>query len=176
MNPRDYKSAWVLPEGHEYRMAVYERQRAGGTRPLVDNPTVEEIRDALLEHTTIGGTVLEVGCGWGRLLKPLWEKFTITGFDVSAEMREIADPSIRTRIFSVDITQPAICRPLWDAVFCRGVMMFIPPDKLAQAMRNMESMARKKVLVWEWTDVNKAMRKAYRSDKFQYFDIPVRDE
>lgn len=176
MNSRDYMSAWVLPEGREYRTAVYERQRAGGTKPLVDNPTVEEIRDALRAHGAM--EVLEVGCGWGRLIEPLSQWFFMAGFEVSGEMIALTHQQIRRRIYCTDITVPLIAKwaNQFDAVFCRGVMMFIPPEKLKQAMQNMEAMARTKVLVWEWTDICRQMQATYKSGKFEYHAIPVRDE
>ncbi len=172
MNTRDYMSAWVSPEGADYRKAVYERQRAGGTKPLVDNPTVEEIRDALLVHGA--KTVFEVGCGWGRLLRPLDEWFDIHGCDICTDMMKEIPEHLKWRTFCMDIS--ASFERLYDCVFCRGVMMFIPPEKLGQAMRNMEAMARTKVLVWEWSDVCNLMQKTYKSDKFEYHPIPVRDE
>lgn len=178
MIERDYMKAWVSPEGAEYRRAVYERQRAGGTRPLVDNPTVEEIRDALLVYQP--QDVLEIGCGWGRLTEALEKWFgDIYGCDVSWEMLQKATPNIRPRLYVEDIVNPlpkAMDDDPYDVLFCRGVMMSIPPDKLGAAMRNMEAMARKKVLVWEWTDICNLMRSTYASEKFEYHSIPVRDE
>jgi SAM-dependent methyltransferase len=174
MNSRDYMSAWVSPEGAEYRKAVYERQRAGGSKPLVDNPTVEEIRDALLAYSP--QDVLEVGCGWGRLIGPLRQWFKVVGCDVSKEMLDASIDRIRIYTFQHDITSAWKWNGYYDCVFCRGVMMFIPPEKLEQAMRNMEALACKKVLVWEWSDVCALMQKTYKSDRFEYHAIEVRDE
>ena len=78
---RDYQKAWVDLAGKSYRMTVYERQRADGSKPLIDNPSPEEIAVALRADSA--RRVLEVGCGWGRLMTALAGEFAIEGCDVS---------------------------------------------------------------------------------------------
>lgn len=175
MNPRDYKQAWVSPEGAEYRKAVYERQREGGTKPLVDNPTVEELISAAQVHAPV--RILEVGCGWGRILRQAREVWPILhGCDVSRDYLWIARQA-GGHVFEWDITKPAPYGVIpYDVVFCRGLMMYFEGEQLAAAMQNMERITKRKVLVWEWTEVCERMRKAHKSDKFEYHAIPQREE
>ena len=177
MIERDYMKAWVLPEGAEYRRAVYERQRASGTQPLTDNPTVVEIREALAAHQP--ASVLEVGCGWGRILRELMigAPYAILGCDVSIDM--LSRPEAQgLPAFIWDITQPSVNGSdfVFDVLFCRAVMMYLTREQKAAAMRNMESIARRKVLVWEWRDVCRERQAVHHSDKFEYHPIEVKDE
>src|SRR5882672_5512354 len=84
---RDYVRDWVDSRGRDYRLRVFERQRKGGLQPLVSNPTVAEIRQALEACSpSMKDSILEVGCGWGRLLEELHSDFDIAGCDVSDDM------------------------------------------------------------------------------------------
>lgn len=176
MSTRDYIRDWVSPEGREYRMEVYNRQREGGTKPLVDNPRVEDLRAAIAMYDP--RTVLEVGCGWGRLVRALLEDFSITfaifGCDISRDMIGHCQ--------GLPVLWHDICADLpefhaqYDVVFCRGLMLYLTPDQQAVAMRNMSALARKKVLVWEWTDVCEQMQSHTKDPKFEFHAIPVRDE
>src|SRR5258707_15393363 len=91
---RDYLRDWVNPEGLAYRIQVYERQRKGGTQPLIENPTANEVRNALRAYQP--RSVLEVGCGWGRLLEDLDGEFNVEGCDVSPDMLKLCSTNLKT--------------------------------------------------------------------------------
>ncbi len=81
---RDYRRTWMTAEGHAYRLKAHERQSKYGTKPLDANPTFDEVRTALRAHEP--QSVLEVGCGWGRILQEWSAEFNVEGCDVSADM------------------------------------------------------------------------------------------
>ena len=168
-----YLDVWVKPEGREYRREVYERRRRGGTEPLDKDPTAEELVAALSEHRP--ASVLEVGCGWGRLLDDLRGRFDVEGCDVSPEMLEKCDPALK--VFRLDIAVDnynflADNAERWDVLFTRGVMRYLThPVPMAFAMNNMLMLAAKKVLIWEWPDVCEQMRRFSDSPKFEYHPI-----
>lgn len=174
---RDYVRDWVSPEGKAYRERVFARQSAAGLKPLRDNPTFDEIRTAIDRHHP--AKVLEFGCGWGRVLEVLHPYYDIEGCDVADEYLAKVPPTIPT--FKLDILTPPAGfiethRGAWDVLFCRGVMLAFSPDQMRTAMANLEQMAAKKVLIWEWAKVTKAMARAYPSPKFEYHPTVEKDE
>ena len=49
---RDYYRDWISDEGKIYRQKVCERQKKDGSKPLVANPTMDEIRmDVFLKYS-----------------------------------------------------------------------------------------------------------------------------
>lgn len=169
-SPR-YQKLWVDPEGHDYRYAAFNRQSAKGSQPLLDNPTLEEVRDALRSYKA--ETVLEVGCGWGRLLEGLADEFKVSGCDVSPDMLKEVRPDIHT--FLCDIADPKVAdkhqklgwRGEFDVVFTRGVLHYLleDPALVEQAKRNLMLMANYKVILWEYAEVC-----VYFADK-PFFDL-----
>ena len=177
--PRDYKKNWVEPQGRAYRMKVYERQREGGEQPLTSNPTVQEIQVALRVHTP--QSILEVGCGWGRLLEKLQGEFEIEGCDVSDEMLRLCPPGLHVFNYDIAVENTAFLRKSlydWDVLLTRGLMLYLIdlPVQTAYAMNNMLALARKKILVWEWPEVCSRMQQFSTSDKFEYHPIEHRSE
>jgi trans-aconitate methyltransferase len=176
---RDYIRTWVDSQGRDYRFGVFEKQRKGGLKPLVANPTVAEIRQALAVYNP--GAILEVGCGWGRLLEELHCDFDIAGCDVSDDMLALADPRLKT--FKLDIATENIPfmranAQRWDVLFTRGVMMYLMdvPVHIAYAINNMLMLAAKKIIIWEWPEVCEKMRQFSSSPKFEYRPIEHRSE
>jgi hypothetical protein len=165
-----YRRLWVNSEGKAYRKAVYERQRAGGTQPLMTNPTFDTIRDALRAHAA--RRVLEVGCGWGRLLEQLTEEFDVQGCDVSDEMLAWCRSDLK--VFHCDIASDdsapfTAMRGGWDVLFMRGVMVaFEEPRLLASVMNNMLALRPRKILVWDWPEVCDRMRQVSNHPSFEY--------
>ena len=179
---RDYVRDWVDSRGHDYRLGVFERQRKGGLKPLVSNPTVAEIRQALEACSlSMKDSILEVGCGWGRLLEELHSDFDISGCDVSDDMLGLADPRLKT--FKLDIATENIPfmranEQRWDVLFTRGVMLYFMevPVQMAYAMNNMLMLAAKRIIIWEWPEVCAKMRQFSSSPKFEYRPIEHRSE
>lgn len=180
-NFRDYETAWISSEGAEYRKNFYERQRAGGTKPLLDNPTVSEVIIDLEKHKP--QSILEIGCGFGRLLEPISNYFcdvAVAGCDVSKEMLDLCPEELET--FRIDI-----CRPLkvyedffsaqWQVAFCKGVFMYFDRHQIREAMQTASSLVRKKILVYEWPFVCKRMIDVLPPDlKWEYHELLEKEE
>jgi SAM-dependent methyltransferase len=179
-NSRDYRWAWVDPDGANYRLSFYERQRKGGAKPLVDNPTVAEVVKILDQFETT--TVLEVGCGFGRLLEQLPPRFKAAGCDISQDMLSKAPANLST--FHLDIAYPPanfIVNEInrWDCIFTRGVMLYLIENEEAcmNAIKNMRLLAKKKVIFWEWPEVCDSLRALCGNDNFfNYQPILHKDE
>lgn len=170
---KPYAHYWADESGKQYRERTYTRQKEGGEKPLVANPTVKEIREVFDVYTP--ESILELGCGWGRLLEALSPYYHIEGCDLSDEYLARAPEGIR--VFKYDVVKDDVPGE-WDIVFTRAVMQYFINDEAAlrSAMQHMERMAKKKVIVWEWPHVAEAMRKAYPSEKFAYMRMAYKDE
>jgi hypothetical protein len=176
---RDYRRIWIDPAGHEYRLKAYERQREGGEKPLVENPTFDEVRAALRVHRP--STVLEVGCGWGRLIDALKDEFSVEGCDVSPDMLKLCPPGVRTFEHDIAVEDYSYLRAntyRWDVLFTRGVMMYFMdvPLQMAYAMNNMMMLAKDKIIIWEWPEVCAWMQQFSSSPKFEYHPLEHRSE
>ena len=176
---RDYKKAWVDPAGYAYRMRAYEKQKREGEKPLLENPTVEEVRTALVAHSP--QKVLEVGCGWGRLLEELYKEFNIDGCDISQDMLKLCPPYLNVFEHDIAAENPEYYSQngnRWDILFTRGVMLYIveKPDVTLTTMKNMSMLVRKKILIWEWQEVCEKMQSILPDSKFEYHPIERRDE
>lgn len=172
---RNYLKDWVSQEGRQYRMMVYKKQRKDGSKPLIANPTFQEVKAALRPHSP--SRVLEVGCGWGRLLEAIQDEFHVEGCDISDDMLKLC--SQKLKVFKLDIVKadPDYVRQnsnRWDIIFTRGVMLYFMefPSQMTLALENMAKLANKKVLFWEWTEVCNFMRKiSDNNPKFEYHPI-----
>lgn len=176
---RDYRRDWVNPEGAAYRMGVYERQRKGGEKPLVENPSADDVRSALKAHGA--RSVLEVGCGWGRLLEEISPEFEAEGCDVSDDMLRLCAKGLKTFHHDITVENIPFLRAnagRWDAIFTRGVMLYFMefPVQMAYAMNNMMMLSAKKILIWEWPEVCDRMRDFSDSPKFEYHPLERRSE
>jgi Methyltransferase domain len=176
---RDYVRDWVSPAGQAYRLGVYERQRVGGTKPLVANPTIEEVRAALRRHGA--RSVLEVGCGWGRLMEELSGEFDIEGCDVSADMIARCSKGLRVFVHDIAVENLPFGRAhtrRWDVSFTRGVMLYFmeAPVQMAYAINNMLMLTARKIVVWEWPEVCARMREFSGSSMLEYHPIEHRSE
>lgn len=176
---RDYLRDWVNIEGYAYRMRTFNRQSKDGEQPLKSNPTVDEIISVL--HTYSPDNVLEIGCGWGRIMEGLIDEFKIEGCDVSDDMLGLCPSGLK--VFHHDIAlenlgfiQANMAK--WDVIFTRGLMLYFMevPTQMNIAMNNMLMMAAKKIIIWEWPDVCDAMRRICPSDKFEYHPIETVNE
>jgi hypothetical protein len=176
---RDYLRDWVKPEGKSYRLGVYERQRKGGVKPLISNPTIDEIKAALRANNA--RTVLELGCGWGRIMEELVDEFQIEGCDVSQDMLELCVPCLNVFRYDVAVEDMQFLRASqnrWDVIFTRGVMLYFMEDpvQMAYAMNNMLMLAKNKIIIWEWLEVCERMRQFADNPKFEYLPIERRSE
>lgn len=165
-----YLDVWVKPEGREYRRQFYERQRGEDESPHARRPEAEEVVAALSRHEP--RSVLEVGCGWGRLLEVLRGHFEAEGCDVSPEMLEKCAPGLKVFRFDIAVENYGFLTDncgRWDVVFTREVLAYLThPVLLTYAMNNMMMLAARKVLVWERPEVCEQMKLISGSSKFEY--------
>ena len=172
MSRRDYEDVWVLSKGRKYRTDFHERTRRDGTKPLYDNPTYRELVEAIRAHDP--ESILEAGCGYGRLLEWLEFEFPeVMGCDVSTEMLDLC----RLPAFWWDICSEETPMRTWDVVFCRGVFMYLSIEQMPQALTNLDIVSTKAIVVWEWPEVCEIMRGFTGGDgKFEYHEIERKDE
>jgi len=170
----NYRKLWIEAEGADYRKSTYDRQSEHGTKPLTSNPTIDEIRMVL--RGCYAKTVLEVGCGWGRLLEPLADEFMVEGCDISKEMLAHVPKHIKT--FEFDITFPntyprgAKYGIVYDVAFTRGVLHYLLPDLVLveRAVSNLMELA-KKVVLWEYVEVCDAIARVNPRHGFDFRPI-----
>lgn len=174
---RDYLDAWVNPIGAEYRKEFHERTGTYGSQPLVDNPTLVELIKAIERHSP--RSILEVGCGYGRLLHPITQEYQecrVMGCDISKDMMDQAPGSVD--IFEWDICE-RFDREKWinvpstfEVAFARGVFMYLEKgDRMFRAMKNLSAVISKVILVYEWPAVIEKMQAAYSDPLFEYHPI-----
>ena len=175
---RDYRHCWVDLAGVEYRRRCFERQSAQGTRPLIGNPSLDEVRNAL--RSSKARSVLEVGCGWGRLLGALTPEFEVAGCDVSDDMLRLCPPELKAFRHDIAIENLAFNREhhgRWHCLFTRGVMLYLmQPEQTAYAMNNMLMLASGDIHIWEWPEICQHMQLFSTSSRFIYHPIEHRDE
>jgi S-adenosylmethionine-diacylgycerolhomoserine-N-methlytransferase len=99
-------------------------------------------RDKLIDELNVpyGGTVLEIGCGTGRNLVRIsqrWPECRVYGIDISAEMLKSAEIAIRRHDLSdrIEIAQgdaagfdafELFCRRRFDTIVCSYTLSMIP--------------------------------------------------
>ncbi len=161
MRSYDYKKQWIHPDGRKYRMDFFNRSGR-----LVDNPTANELIDALESHKPL--SILEVGCGYGRLLKHVTDHFgmSIAGCDVSREMLDLCPPELTT--FEYDVCLPETFMDTWDVGYCRGVFMYFTEQQMRAAMEEVTMLVRRHFIVFEWQEVCDLMEAITPSNFFEY--------
>ena len=171
-----YQELWKDPEGAKYRSEVFNRQKANGMLPLTDNPTFDEIKEAIKLYSP--GSVLEIGCGWGRILEHLKdEPYDLWGCDISQDMIDHASKDLK--VFYMDITAPDLNgHSRWDVTFSRGVLhYFLEKEELIRrAIRNIEMFTLTRCIVWELPEVCEAINRLKSADLFDLKPIEHKDE
>lgn len=152
----DYLLKWCSSGGKDYRTEAFERQKRDGRKPLVDNPTIEEVRTALRELQP--AKVLDIGCGWGRWMEQLHPEFDIWGCDVSPDMLKQVPEPLQKRVFELDLATDqieAFHLGTYDVGICRGVLHYLYEHEtlFEQAVSNMCKMVHRKIVVWEFPEV-----------------------
>jgi SAM-dependent methyltransferase len=106
----------------------------------------EDVAWVVAEASKAGGTVLELGCGSGRLLWPLAEAgLAVVGVDNSAEMLAIAAQKLagekaglhgRITLTHADMTQLTLPqRDFALALIPYNTLMHIPPEQMGRTLR-----------------------------------------
>ena len=170
MQNRDYLNQWVHADGKKYRMDFWKRNKGRKHEPT--NPD----GDTLILDLNVyrPSSILEIGCGFGRLLKPIsyfFDDITVMGCDVSEDMLDKVHGNLATFHWDICKTKFTQQTHLADVGFCRGVFMYFEDDEVRDAMTNIDKMIRSKMLVYEWASVIKQMRRIDNSRKFIYHEI-----
>ena len=173
---RNYMKDWVSQEGKSYRMDFYRRNQVNLLR---DNPTIEQLYSDLDWHKPT--SILEVGCGFGRLLSPITALFhdvEVTGCDVSPDMLELCDENLNT--FHWDVCKPdptgRTGRNPWDVAFSRGVFMYFNVVQICKVLKNLNKVVSRKILIYEWPDVCEEVLRCSRSSKLEFHPIEQKPE
>ncbi|HEX5013011.1 MAG TPA: class I SAM-dependent methyltransferase [Candidatus Limnocylindrales bacterium] len=101
-----------------------------------------------------GLSVLEVGCGFGRigaLIEGLSPEVEYTGVDLSPAMLESARPRIRGELVESSILDFQAHGRKWDVVLAVEVLMHIPPDELAPTVRKLLRLTGGHLVTVDWT-------------------------
>lgn len=100
------------------------------------------------------GSVLEVGCGFGRvtrLIAERWPSASITALDLSAEqlasLHEAA-PSAQTVESTIQSFRPG--RRKWDLVLAVEVLMHVPPDQIEKVVGKLRRLATSDLVSADW--------------------------
>jgi len=109
-----------------------------------------------LKNVKSGSSVLDVGCGNGRLLLGLPEKTKYTGLDISKELLKEAERAHpEHKFYETDITKESLWKhlPQYDYIFCIAVFHHLPTKKdqlfvLNQIKRHLKP--RGKILITAW--------------------------
>lgn len=178
----DYLKTWTTDAGRLYRERTFERQHAEGTLPLTCYPSEFELRAILRKHKI--HKVLDVGCGWGRMMEYLPKpEFFVNGIDVSYDYVEIARCK-GLGAFLFDIAAPLphsqdaalhlLCSAEFEAAYTRGVMVYLMhnDDAFLRAVATINRLATKKVFFWEWPEVIARLKTVALGPKFEFFEIP----
>ena len=139
------KSYWL---GHveEYSMETSHRKRKGKIARIAD------VQEKLLSETISSlapKTVLEVGCGWGRMTRIVARLPTIERYDaidISPERITEAETHISGVSFkAVDFMEDQR-KDKYDLVFASEVLMHVPPNLIYNFMRKMREMSNRYVV------------------------------
>lgn len=87
-------------------------------------------------------SVLEVGCGPGRLAHVLADKCSYSGTDISTEMTRPFVEAIENGLSAALIPWGTAPKKRFDAVFCVSVLIHVPPEDLASVLDGMSATSR----------------------------------
>ncbi|MFZ3069488.1 MAG: class I SAM-dependent methyltransferase [Microgenomates group bacterium] len=109
-----------------------------------------------LKNVKPNSSVLDIGCGNGRLLLGLPEKIKYTGMDISKELLKEAEKAHpEQKFYETDITKESLWKhlPQYDYIFCIAVFHHLPTKKdqlfvLNQIKRHLKPKG--KILITAW--------------------------
>jgi len=170
-----YKKHWIDEQGKKQRDTLEERQSVTLQRFF---PTPAGLRRRIAAYNP--QNVLDIGCGYGRLLEEMAKHFNAEGCDVANDLLEKVRPDLREKVFQLDIVNPppgwiTEHRNNWDVSYAWAVFMYFidDPESMASAMKHTDEITKKKIIIWDWKHVCDYMRSVYPSEKFEYHYIPV---
>lgn len=133
------------------RGKVYEQQAIKGGWWDGEQEGIPELL-ATLEFSS----VLEVGCGFGRVgasIKRHWPEVTYTGIDISADLVEGARKRLPdSEIIEADLVTYTDDRQ-WDLVLAISALSHIPPEDIGGVVAKIKRWARRDIVVVDWNEV-----------------------
>ena len=170
-----YQKHWTGELGKTQRATLKKRQDATLQRFF---PTPRGLRRRIAVYNP--GTVLDIGCGYGRFLEEMTQHFNVEGCDIAQDLLEQVRPDLQTKVFQLDIVRPPlgwVSSPSnrWDIAYAWAVFMYFIDDSesMRLAMKHADEITKKRVVVWDWKHVCNKMKAVYPSDKFEYHHIPL---
>jgi trans-aconitate methyltransferase len=143
------------------RGQIYERDFPDG--PVY---AAQEIELLSILHRLHFGSVLDVGCGFGRIGRLVVDVFPdvpYTGVDVSAVMLSSARQRIPTGQF-VESSLLKYDGPGADLVLAVEVLMHQPPEVIVAFVEKLRSLAARQVITVDWTEAGEGMRGNFLHD------------
>lgn len=114
--------------------------------------SIQDLTNKVIEVLPLGGLILELGCGFGRIFGILLKKnknIKYIGYDTSEPMLASAKntyPDYKTSFVFRDITLPAISdNP--DIVIVNEVLIHLPPDTQKKVIESLNSIAPKHIFL-----------------------------
>lgn len=110
-----------------YPQAKYDRlYREGESDTWDDTDRIDHqlVRETIRQHLR-NGTVLDVGCGGGRLLMPLAHEYDAFGVEINAKAAQMAEAR-RVRIVASDIGEISSLNRTFDTVVSCDVIEHLP--------------------------------------------------
>ncbi|MFA6268778.1 MAG: class I SAM-dependent methyltransferase [archaeon] len=149
-NKRNYLNDWL--KNNKYTEKVYKEQKDAS----IIEPTVNELKNALKQYAP--QSILEIGCGWGRLMKPINKEFNLEGCDIQKEYLQAAKKE-GLKVYELDIVKSAPPKK-YDLVYCYGLFMYFNEKQIQQALENTIKITNKKIIIFEWADTCEKILKA----------------
>lgn len=133
------------------RGKVYEKQAIKGGWWDGEQEGIPELL-ATLEFAS----VLEVGCGFGRVgasIKRHWPEVEYTGIDISADL--VAAARKRLPGSGIVLGDMVTYNPnrQWDLVLAISSLSHIPPEDIGGVVRKLKRWARRDIVVVDWNQV-----------------------
>jgi cyclopropane fatty-acyl-phospholipid synthase-like methyltransferase len=134
-----------------YDPASYWRERGETYAAKFDAPAYEEQERALaavlaeLDYAT----VLEVGCGFGRIARLLHGQYT--GIDLSPTMLASNPADLRTAALIETSLEDYRPDGRFDLVIAVEVLMHVPPADLPKAIRKLDRLSSRYIVTVDWT-------------------------
>ena len=128
-------------------------------RPLVKRMVfkLQEVNIAHLLGMITPKTVLDAGCGYGRITRILAEKYVdareISGFDISEDQLKVAREyceGFNIEFFEQSILEPMDDGPRWDLVVAVELLMHMAPEDIEDAIDNLTELSRRYILTCDW--------------------------
>jgi SAM-dependent methyltransferase len=139
---------WIDQGTHymEDQTTLPERKKLGLKKQ--EEALVEFLKDLRFRN------ILEVGCGYGRILKLVGDSFDarLVGIDLSRDQLTRVRGYVRGR--GVDLSQQIISNlayadETFDIVFSCNVLLHVPPNKLRRALGEMTRVSKRHIVLME---------------------------